>query len=49
MRAYLDLHSDEEHGRHRHRFEDTGLDAAETRERVKRYQEYFGVPSEVSS
>ena len=47
MRAYLAAHSTEEHGRHAHRFEDTGLDVAEERERVKRYQEYFDVPSEV--
>jgi len=48
MRTYLETHSDDEHGKHRHRFEDTGLDVAESRERVKRYQEYFDVPSEIS-
>jgi hypothetical protein len=48
MRVYLADHSDDEHGKHSHRFEDTGLDVAEARERVKRYQEYFDVPSEVS-
>jgi hypothetical protein len=47
MRAYLAEHSDEEHGKHTHRFEDTGLDVGEARELVKRYQDYFDVPSEV--
>ncbi len=47
MRAYLAEHSNEEHGRHTHRFEDTGLDVGEARERVKRYMDYFDVPSEV--
>ena len=47
MRAYLAEHSTEEHGRHTHTFADTGLDVAEERQRVKRYQEYFDVPSEV--
>ena len=47
MRGYLASHSDEQHGKHRHRFEDTGLDVGEARERVKRYQEYFDVPSEI--
>jgi hypothetical protein len=47
MRSYLETHSVEEHGKHEHRFEDTGLDLADAREQVKRYQEYFDVPSEV--
>ncbi len=47
MRAYLAEHSNEEHGMHTHRFEDTGLDVGEARERVKRYMDYFDVPSEV--
>jgi hypothetical protein len=46
MRAFLAAHPQDEHGRHRYRFEDTGLDAAEWRERSRRYQEYFDVPSE---
>ncbi len=33
--------------RHDYRFEDTGLDLAEHRQRVAPYQERFGVPSEV--
>jgi hypothetical protein len=48
MRSYLETHTDDEHGKHKHRFEDTGLDVAEARERVRRYQEYFDIPSEVS-
>ena len=48
MRAYLAKHSDEEHGKHSHRFADTGLDVDEERERVKRYQEHFDVPSEIA-
>jgi hypothetical protein len=48
MRSYLETHSDDEHGRHTHRFEDTGLDLGEARERVKRYQEYFDIPSELT-
>ena len=47
MRAYLAQHSDEEHGRHVHHFEDTGLDLAGARERVKRYVDYFDVPLEL--
>jgi len=46
MRAYLAQHSDEEYGRHVHHFEDTGLDTSAERQRVKRYVDYFGVPSE---
>jgi hypothetical protein len=48
MRAYLETHSDEEFGKHLHDFECTGLDVGDARERVKRYQEYFDIPSEVS-
>ena len=47
MRAYLEMHTIEQHGKHTHRFEDTGLDLHEARERVKRYQEHFDVPNEV--
>ena len=47
MRAYLAEHSDEEHGKHAHRFEDTGLDVGKARERVARYVDYFAIPSEV--
>ncbi|MDH3685389.1 MAG: sulfotransferase [Myxococcales bacterium] len=46
MRAHWQAHPADEHGRHTHRFADTGLVEAEERERVKRYQDYFGVESE---
>jgi hypothetical protein len=46
MRTFLNDHGREKHGRHRYRFADTGLDAAVLRERARRYQEYFDVPSE---
>lgn len=47
MRAFLAAHPQDEHGRHRYSFADTGLDLGEWRERARRYQEFFGVPSEV--
>jgi hypothetical protein len=46
MRAHWNAHPADEHGAHTHRFADTGLVEAEERERVKRYQDYFGVESE---
>jgi hypothetical protein len=46
MRAHLAANPADKHGAHRYRFADTGLDAAEERERVKRYTEYFDVPPE---
>ena len=47
MRSYLAEHSDQEHGKHVHRFEDTGLDVGEARERVQRYVDYFDVQREI--
>jgi hypothetical protein len=47
MRSFLADHSQPEGGGHRYSFADTGLDAGEIRERSRRYQEYFDVPSEV--
>jgi len=47
MRAHLSANPDDKHGKHDHRFGDTGLDVGEEREKVRRYQEYFDVPSEV--
>ena len=47
MRAFL---ADEPAGQARRpplHFADTGLDEGEWRERARRYQEYFDVPSEV--
>jgi hypothetical protein len=46
MRAYWDAHPADEHGKHGHRFSDTGLDERTEREKVKRYVEYFGVREE---
>jgi hypothetical protein len=45
MRAFLDTHG-QEGGGHRYRWSDTGLDEVPLRVRARRYQEYFGVPSE---
>jgi hypothetical protein len=47
LTAYLaDRHTGRSGG-HDYRFEDTGLDLAEHRERLRGYQDRFGVPSEV--
>jgi hypothetical protein len=47
MRAYLAAKPQGRHGVHAWRFEDTGIDADEARERFAPYRERFGVPSEV--
>lgn len=49
MRAWWDAHPADEHGKHSHRFSDTGLDERSEREKVKRYVEYFGVREERAS
>ena len=46
MREFLARHPPDLHGTHRYSFADTGLDAGELRERSRRYQDYFDVPSE---
>jgi hypothetical protein len=46
MRAFLDEHPQDKYGRHEYTFADTGLDEGELRERARRYQEFFAVPSE---
>ncbi len=46
MRNYVDNNPSDRDGQHAHRFEDTGLDPGEEREKVKRYQEYFDVRPE---
>jgi hypothetical protein len=46
MRGFLAANPQEKHGGHRYAFADTGLDAGALRERARRYQEYFDVPSE---
>jgi hypothetical protein len=47
MRRYIADNPSDRDGRHAHDFSDTGLDRDAEREKVKRYQEYFGVSSEV--
>ncbi len=50
MRAFLDEHpGDPDNALKRYTFSATGLDEAPLRERVREYQEYFGVPSETLS
>ncbi|MBL7621880.1 MULTISPECIES: sulfotransferase [unclassified Frankia] len=46
MRAFLADNQQGKHGGHRYAFAETGLDEGELRERARRYQEYFDVPSE---
>jgi hypothetical protein len=46
MRAYWQAHPADAHGKHVHRFSDTGLDERTEREKVKRYVEHFGVREE---
>jgi hypothetical protein len=43
---FLADHPQDKHGGHRYTFAATGLDADEWRERARRYQEFFDVPSE---
>ncbi|MEE6140181.1 sulfotransferase [Mycobacterium sp. 050128] len=43
---FLTNHRQDKHGGHRYTFASTGLDSGEWRERARRYQEYFDVPSE---
>ena len=46
MRRFLADNPGDKHGKHRYRFADTGLDLAEQRKKVARYQAFFGVRSE---
>jgi hypothetical protein len=46
MRAFLAEHPQDKFGKHRYSFADTGLDEGRLRDRARRYQEYFDVPSE---
>lgn len=46
MRAFLATHGQDERGTHHYSWADTGLDEGEWRERTRRYQEFFDVPSE---
>ncbi len=47
VEAYLERNPQRQHGEHRYSFEDTGLDIVEERAKFARYQERFGVVSEV--
>lgn len=47
MRAHLERNPSDKHGRHSHTFADTGLSLEEERDKVRRYQDYFDVPSEL--
>jgi hypothetical protein len=46
MRAFLADNTTEKHGGHHYTWTDTELDLGEWRERARRYQEYFDVPTE---
>jgi len=46
MREFFVANPSDKHGVHTYRFADTGLVEGEWRERARRYQEYFDVPSE---
>jgi hypothetical protein len=46
MREFFGANPSDKHGVHTYRFADTGLNEGEWRERARRYQEYFDVPSE---
>jgi hypothetical protein len=46
MRAFLAANPQDKHGKHTYTFRETGLDEGTFRERARRYQEYFDVPSE---
>ena len=46
MRTFHAAHPQDKHGSHTYSFADTGLDEGAVRERARRYQEYFDVPSE---
>jgi hypothetical protein len=46
MRQFLAEHPQDKYGRHRYTFAATELDEGKLRERLSRYQEYFGVASE---
>jgi hypothetical protein len=46
MRDFLAANPQDKHGKHTYSFAETGLDENAWRERARRYQEYFDVPSE---
>lgn len=46
IKAHWDENPADKHGKHAHRFSETGLDLETERDRVRRYQDYFDVPVE---
>ena len=46
MRAFLGENAQDKHGVHRYTWADTGLELGAWRDRARRYQEYFDVPTE---
>jgi hypothetical protein len=48
MKTFLAEHPADAHGSHTYAWENTGLDVGEWRERAKRYQDHFDVPTEVT-
>ena len=46
MREFLAGHPQDRYGKHAYTFAATELDEGALRERARRYQEYFAVPSE---
>lgn len=49
IEIYIDNNPADKHGGHKHHFSDTGLDIASERDKVRDYQDYFGVISEVQT
>jgi hypothetical protein len=47
MRSFLSSHPQDRYGKHTYTFAETGLDEGMLRERARRYQEFFDVPSEM--
>jgi hypothetical protein len=47
IQGHWDANPADKHGKHEHRFSETGLDFDTHRERVRRYQEHFDVRTEV--
>lgn len=45
--SYIAANPSDKHGGHKHSFADTGLDLSNEREKVRAYQDYFGVESDV--
>lgn len=46
MRDYLKTHTAEQHGKHHYTLAELGLDSAEYRQKLARYQRYFDLPNE---